>query len=63
MAVVLIEIHQIRENHSGMNLFQRRYRLGHSIGIVFALFMIANSAAQEDVEDLADAKYLKSRVV
>ena len=55
MAVLLIEIDQVDEDQPVGRLAHRLQRLGHAVGVVLRLDVIADAAPQEDVEDLAHA--------
>src|SRR5215471_14740993 len=57
MAVKLVEVHQVGEDETSLQLAKRLERLRHAVCVVFGLLVILNAAAQEDVEYLAHAKY------
>ncbi len=55
MAVQLIEIHQVDEDHAFIDGVHRGQRLRHAVGVALRLFVLADAAAQEYVEDFANA--------
>src|SRR5580692_7516566 len=58
MAVQLIEVNQVHEKKPGIQLVERCQRLGHAVRVVLGLFVFADAASEEYVEDLADAENL-----
>ena len=55
MPEVLIEVHQVGENQTFIDLAQRNFGGAHAVGVVLGFDVVLNAAAQEDVENLADA--------
>ena len=55
MAVLLVEIHQVDENQTAFRRLHGLQGFRHAVGIVLGFGGVSDAAAQEDVEDLADA--------
>ena len=54
MPELLVEVHQVDKDHTGIVAPHSLQRLLHTLGVVLSLGRFADSPAQEDVEDFTD---------
>src|ERR1043165_1565120 len=54
MAIELIEIDQVNVKQSLRRSFHRFKSLGHAVSVVLGLDVLADTASEEDIEDLSD---------